>query len=311
MVELRLQSLDAGSLPQDCYLSVRVGETQKLSKLNGIRTLRFPGGLDHRHGKIEVFKRVGACSIEVDPAASSDREFRIGCSDNVGEVGLRVQLEADPAAKQEVQDRPDETKASKMKAYKEYLGKHGLEVLLSEAMSAVLRQRPDQPLDFLVEYLKQLKPFPVVEKAVSAEKQAPADKPQEGAYYATHLLPQVEQSTMSKLYAEFSRARKPEKTAPKTAPTPLLASAAVAAAPVCMAMLPSVGTWLVSKRRAPGPINPAVPMLSPCPVASSPAAAAAGALRGLPRGPPRRPGGPGARRADLHSRAPASPTPRS
>jgi len=345
MVEVRLESLDPGTLPQDCYVSVRLGETQKLSKLTGLRTLRFPGSKDWRLGKIEVFKRVGACSIDVNPAANTDREVRIACDSNVGELGLRVHLETDAmqqgavaATKQEAQTQSEASKGAKMQAYKEYLGKHGLEVMLSEAMSAVLRQRPDQPVDFLVEHLKHCRSFPVVEKPVLpvVEKPAPSGKgnyyatnvlpqvgketwnkiyagfPQakrldraipesalapppvteartpavqqaqapaakqtplgEGTYYATNVLPQVDKETWSGLYAGFPQARTPERAVPKSAPAPSPAMATAATAPACMSA--SVGTWLVSKRRAPGPINPVVPMLLPCAAARSPVAAA-------------------------------------
>jgi len=180
-VELRLEPLDGISLPQECYVSVRVGETQRLSKLSGPRTFRFPSGADGGVGKIEIFRRVGACNFEVNPSTDADREVRIGCSDSVGELGLRVHMERDGGAMKEEMQDPSETSNTgafefegiqgvrgirKMKEYKEYLNTHGMNVLLSEALSLMLRERPDQPVDFLVERLKQSKPFPVVETPV-------------------------------------------------------------------------------------------------------------------------------------------------
>ncbi|CAK0794293.1 unnamed protein product [Prorocentrum cordatum] len=305
MVELRLEALDSGSLPKDCYVSMRVGDTQRLSKLAGTRTFRFPSGSEQRLGKIEIFKRIGACSIDVEPAAHAGREVRIACTDNVGELGLRVHQEAGAATKQEVQDQSVASKGEKMKAYREYLSKHGLEVLISEAMSAVLRQRPDQPVDFLVERLKQGKPFPVAEKPVHAsvlekpapvttqnaleaatspsaqQAQSPVEKqPGKGAYYATHVLPCVDKAAWSSLYAAFSRATRPKAATPEAAPTP--SPLGIAAAAALVGTPPSVGTWLVSRRKAPGPINPVVPLLFPGAGASRPQApfAAASAASG-------------------------------
>lgn len=54
MVELSLETSEHG-LPKDCYLSIRVGEVQKLSRLSGTRSFKFPQSTKSRFGKIEVF----------------------------------------------------------------------------------------------------------------------------------------------------------------------------------------------------------------------------------------------------------------
>merc|ERR1719414_2338961 len=130
-------------------------------------------------------------------------------------------------------------KGTKMRAAKEYLSKHGIEVRLAEVMSAVLRERPDNPANFIAELLKEgadcdAKPPPVaprpaakaepdVPKAVAvkpttrpeAEPDVPkavAVKPTTrpegwngGAYYQKNMLPSVSTAQWGALHARFPK----------------------------------------------------------------------------------------------------------
>lgn len=152
MVQLRLESTDAG-IPKDCYVSIRVGEVQKLSRLSGSRTYKFPQTDKHRFGKIEVFRRVGSASIDLNPIVQGAREVQIN-TDDMGAIGLRIGVDdqsSEPDPKQAEEDEKTHAKnnAVRVKAAKEYLNNHNLEVLLSEAMQAVLRDRPENPAEVL------------------------------------------------------------------------------------------------------------------------------------------------------------------
>lgn len=153
MVELRVDPTECVGMPADCYVSVRVGETQKLSKLSASRLYRFPQAGDRRYGKIEVFRRIGSCSIDVDPLNDSLREISVSCQEaGFGVLGLKVAVthENDQAKRpSEVETAKKMNASGKVKAAKEYLAKHSLEVRLSEAMQAVLRERPDDPAEFM------------------------------------------------------------------------------------------------------------------------------------------------------------------
>jgi len=141
---------------------VRVGDTQKLSRLAGQRVYRFPQAGDRRYGKIEVFKRIGACSVDLDSEIGS-RDIRIN-TDGFGLLDMAVNVmgsEKAAASKVEPMD-PEKKPGGKVKEAKEYLSKHRLEVRLSEAMQAVLRERPDDPETFLAQKLlagKKLQPL--------------------------------------------------------------------------------------------------------------------------------------------------------
>lgn len=151
MVELKLESIEEQNMPRDCFISMRVGDTQKLSRLAATRVYRFPQAGDRRYGKIEVFRRIGACSVDIDPANANMREVSVDCQEGgYGCLGLRIAVEGDERARQKTEEPPDGKKVgTKVKAAKEYLSKHGLEVRLSEAMQSVLRDRPDNPTEYL------------------------------------------------------------------------------------------------------------------------------------------------------------------
>jgi len=161
MVQLKLDAIEQNSLPEDCYISVRVGEMQKISKVSAKRTYRFPQAGDRRYGKLEVFRRIGCCSLDVDPSNKAVREVSVSCSDAVsggisGSLGFRIAVEAEqppaPApvtVHDDVEAAHEEKVKGKLRSAKDYLSKHSLEVRLSEAMQAVLRERPEDPSEFI------------------------------------------------------------------------------------------------------------------------------------------------------------------
>jgi len=150
MVELTLDSIEDGMMPKDIFISVRVGDKQKLSKLAATQVYRFPQAGSRRFGKVDVLKRIGTCSIVIDPTITGAREVRVSCEDNTS-LGLRIGVEADETQKKAADEiiDPDANKKSRVKAAREYLSQHGLEVHLSEAVQDVLRERPENPTEYL------------------------------------------------------------------------------------------------------------------------------------------------------------------
>eukprot|EP00429_Kryptoperidinium_foliaceum_P083534 CAMPEP_0176231610 /NCGR_PEP_ID=MMETSP0121_2-20121125/24886_1 /TAXON_ID=160619 /ORGANISM="Kryptoperidinium foliaceum, Strain CCMP 1326" /LENGTH=420 /DNA_ID=CAMNT_0017570955 /DNA_START=88 /DNA_END=1346 /DNA_ORIENTATION=+ len=150
MTELQLDALDE-NLPRDCFMSVRIGEVQKLSRLTGSRSFKFPPTAKGRFGKIEIFRRIGAASVDLDPDYGGDRRVNIGLQGADTEcLPFRVCIGTSSANKTVASPADIAAKnTAKTRAAKEYLGKHQLEVRLAEAMQAVLRERPDDPLLFL------------------------------------------------------------------------------------------------------------------------------------------------------------------
>jgi len=214
---------------------------QKLSRLSGSRTFSFPQAGDRHYGKIEVYRRIGSCGIDVDPVNQGVRQVQIGCGD-AGTIKLDVGVSfsaTNPAKVAAEKGVPEPS--TKSKVAKDYLRKHSLELQLSEAMQAVLRAKPDDPIRFLCESLMQniasggvalptspadkeevAPPAPEVAAPVAdevtvapAKAMAPvASSPSDvsllpfGEYHAKHFL-SLGDSGFAPIHAKFSRQTNP------------------------------------------------------------------------------------------------------
>jgi len=284
-----LESIEDGGMPKDCFLSVRVGETQKLSRLAASRMYHFPKSGERRFGKIEVFRRIGTCNVDVDPSNKDLREVVINCMDaGFGTLGLKVSVTKDgkpDSTSEEVAPVEGKKEGSKVKAAKEYLSKHSLEVRLSEAMQAVLRERPEDPAEYLAAKLLETPPrvggvkLPPLKggKEASASEvmprrpsvPEPVDEPQK-------LRPQKLQPLQKPLApaplavpvppaAETPRPPQPAPVVPHVGPDPTLRlyseftkAERPQHVPVKLHWRPSVGTWLMPrpcKRQEPAPLQ--------------------------------------------------------
>jgi len=253
MVELKLDVAE-DQLPSDCFISVRVGDAQKLSRVSPSRTYQFPQAGDRRYGKIEVYRRIGAIGVDVDPLNEGDRQVNISCGD-LGALRLNVGVSNKERAKQAVKEENLKAKpeGSKSKAAKEYLRKHSLELQLSEAMQSVLREKPENPVQFLAEKLiENLQggiALPASPKTPKAKKEAPAKA--KAPTYSSAASTAATMTPFNEYYTEnfvgasappnfYSKFGGPKKAAAAPAP----AAAAPAEATPAFVFKPSVGTWL-------------------------------------------------------------------
>lgn len=154
MVELKLEALDFDGSSNDTYIAVRVGESQKLSRLSALRNFKFPQSAvaDRKWGKVDIFRKVGSASIGIrnDPDMMV-QDLAVPCEGK--NMNLRVTLQSAAAAP--VADIPSgkELASKAVVEAKGYLVQHNLEMLLSDAMQAVLREKPANPSQFLAERL--------------------------------------------------------------------------------------------------------------------------------------------------------------
>eukprot|EP00927_Polykrikos_kofoidii_P050753 TRINITY_DN44636_c0_g1_i1.p1 TRINITY_DN44636_c0_g1~~TRINITY_DN44636_c0_g1_i1.p1 ORF type:complete len:336 (-),score=52.97 TRINITY_DN44636_c0_g1_i1:271-1203(-) len=157
MVDICLES-DVATVPPDCYISIRVGDAQKLAKLPANRTFSFTKADKWRHGKVEIFKRIGHASIDMETAGEM-HDVNVDCQHSgFGLVQLRVATKDKVADTASTQDQtksqtcadPQKAKSeAKQKAAKDYLHQHRLEARLSEIMKMVLRDRPEDPSNYI------------------------------------------------------------------------------------------------------------------------------------------------------------------
>lgn len=165
MVELKLDTADAEIYGKDHYISVRVGDCQKLAKMLPSRTYKFPSktAKERKYGKVEVFRRVGQAIVCVDPEVAmgsnvvevkmdGDGDAKISFQAGVSEPDVATSSASPKAKRKEAASQPSSPKSATQNAAA-YLELHHLEVRLADAMQAVLRERPSDPAAFLAHTL--------------------------------------------------------------------------------------------------------------------------------------------------------------
>lgn len=156
MVELDIEAVDFDGQTAETYIAVRVGDNQKLSRFGDKpRTFKFVESAvgDRRFGKVDIFKKVGSASIGIRSEPSMMvQDLGVNCSDGA-KINVRVSLKK--GAPSEAKPSGKETMSAAAIETKNYLTEHNLEMLLSDAMQAVLREKPSNPSQFLADRLTQ------------------------------------------------------------------------------------------------------------------------------------------------------------
>mmetsp|Transcript_60063 Transcript_60063/g.173153 ORF Transcript_60063/g.173153 Transcript_60063/m.173153 type:complete len:555 (-) Transcript_60063:178-1842(-) len=203
MVEVKLDTDDCMKLDGDHYVSVRIGEAQKLAKMAPSRTYRFPSSAigNRKYGKIEVFRRVATSILCIDPTlAATNNEVELA----LGDLRLHFDTKVGYTETTKTAAPPDVTAPPKAKANSaaEYLQKHHLETRLSEAMAAVLKERPEDPSVFMAQHL-----------AGSSLKLAPPPKApvnELNSNFSMYFRKHFKQAKSASLYSGFKVKTAPE-----------------------------------------------------------------------------------------------------
>lgn len=162
MVEVKLDPVDPFFADKNTYVSMRVGEVQKLGRASTSRTYTFPPKIvgDRKYGKIDIFKRVGTCTVGILPESDFDQVVNIPLDDK-SNATFKVTLSSfgqKPLPSSVDSPTPSHEKKSKdvnpkVLAAKTYLERHRLELRLSEAMQEVIRLEPEDPCAYIAEKL--------------------------------------------------------------------------------------------------------------------------------------------------------------
>jgi hypothetical protein len=160
-MELRLDTI-AGveDAPNDVFVSFRVGDSQKQSRLVPSRTYRFPSdalNVKGPFGRIEVFRRVAVATVPLDSPTGERPEVEMDCG--IGEaqwLRFRVSslqcLPSNPKGEDGEEKKKGRIK-DRMDDAKRFLDDNRLEDLMAEAMREVIRQRPEEPYKLLAEQI--------------------------------------------------------------------------------------------------------------------------------------------------------------
>jgi len=231
MVEVKLEPADGNGAMRDLYVALRIGETQKLTRASKARTYKFPSSTnsDRRYGKIEIFKRIGGCSVPIDPASFGKScpvnvplEHSAAELDNKTGMLFHMSLCGDDGRGTSAQEKPpnsarkaDPNTNPKVVAAKEYVDEHNLEMRLADAMQAVLRERPADPAEFISARLAASKPPSGWRTPKKAEPPATEVLPFR-PYYTTHFRT-IGSEAFSKIHEAFPR-KSEKRVAPSTGP---------------------------------------------------------------------------------------------
>jgi len=155
MVDVKLEALDLENPDANTYVAVRIGESQKLRKLSAEYNFKFNKDVcgTRRFGKVDIFKKVGTASIAIIAETGEPvQEFEIDPSDNPGaKYKMRATIVGDAMT--------DKTTAKELSGSvleaKDYLAEHNLEMVLKDAMQAVLRDKPANPREYISQKLKE------------------------------------------------------------------------------------------------------------------------------------------------------------
>eukprot|EP00746_Dinoflagellata_sp_MGD_P012664 gnl/MRDRNA2_/MRDRNA2_127076_c0_seq1.p1 gnl/MRDRNA2_/MRDRNA2_127076_c0~~gnl/MRDRNA2_/MRDRNA2_127076_c0_seq1.p1 ORF type:complete len:513 (-),score=100.66 gnl/MRDRNA2_/MRDRNA2_127076_c0_seq1:23-1561(-) len=178
---------DSGNTPisKDCFFSVRIGDVQKQYRYDPTRTYHFPEMSDKRYGRVDLFKHVGSVQVNVDPAISGPRDLVMSCSDGSGDVNLKLDLRKSNVKSSKMMSEPEATKKKEAKDKraevvlqgKTFLSKSGIEDILFDSMTNLLREKPANPRKWLSDYIlnapsKERKLPPLEKKSSEQEKAA-------------------------------------------------------------------------------------------------------------------------------------------
>mmetsp|Transcript_28393 Transcript_28393/g.80217 ORF Transcript_28393/g.80217 Transcript_28393/m.80217 type:complete len:384 (+) Transcript_28393:67-1218(+) len=185
-----LVETDGGqALPADAFVSLRVGEAQRFSRLNASRTYHFPASKDGgpakpkgRHGHLEVFKRIGAIKINLDAFEGSPDNFVINCRDpELSRLSLRVAVSPvgpEQAGQRRAQEQQQREEA--LVGARRYIADHRLEELLATTVHELIRCKPDNPHQFLCGQILQATAATQGDQPAGGDKAAEAAPPAKG-----------------------------------------------------------------------------------------------------------------------------------
>lgn len=175
-----MDTIDMHTPPSDIFVAMRVGDVQKQSRLVNSRSYRFPapaGAASTPFGRIEVYRRIGATTMNLEDRRGVMRDIEVPCDDSgFTRLSMRVLVSKpdEPGAPKREKTPGGKAQRTKkrMDVAQQYLSQHRLEELIADAMREVLHHMPDNPHTFLSNFILR-HTLPRLDGAVNAA--APVD----------------------------------------------------------------------------------------------------------------------------------------
>ncbi|CAE7911913.1 unnamed protein product, partial [Symbiodinium necroappetens] len=80
-MELKVEAVEGFSLPNNCFIGVRVGDVLKQGRYEPHRCYHFPQLERRRNAKVDIYQHVGTCIVAVDPDTKSSHEVAVTSMD--------------------------------------------------------------------------------------------------------------------------------------------------------------------------------------------------------------------------------------
>jgi len=282
-MDVRVEAVD-GRLPEDCHISVRVGDVQKQTQYDAKKLYRFPEA--RRFGKVDIYQRIGTCDLAWGADQPEMRTCKaIGSQGDTG-IKLKLSVARSGGTMQKGTDAIDPTAVKAAKAAqisgkaKVYLQDNDVEGILTGAMRALLKSMPNDAPTFLCNYIthhynarnrtgdasaKEAVPVPPTSPPQGSpaprpgphKAQQPASRPASAKAVPTTSMPAFWEALYEKFrLAEPTTAPKPtsssaEAEAKAAAAVAAAAAAAAAAASAASASAAALGAAKTAHRSCP------------------------------------------------------------
>eukprot|EP00929_Paragymnodinium_shiwhaense_P041047 TRINITY_DN21351_c0_g1_i1.p1 TRINITY_DN21351_c0_g1~~TRINITY_DN21351_c0_g1_i1.p1 ORF type:complete len:346 (-),score=90.97 TRINITY_DN21351_c0_g1_i1:132-1169(-) len=267
-MEVRVESVD-NTLPDGCYIAVRVGDVQKQTLYDAKKMYRFPEA--RRFGKVDVFQRIASCDLAWNADQPETRVCKAARVEGGGDSGIRLQVSLSrPAAAQKIGkiEESSAQKDPKAASAKKYLMENDVEGILTGAMRALLKAQPADAPAFLCDYIqRQYGKQPPKEVPKAAPKEAPKEAAASKVAtpfpllkslgvrgYCQAYVREADTNYFAALHAKFPAGAKAKAAAQAAALAKKPQAPQTTPGARVWSQKPSSGTWLT--KRPPRPIQP-------------------------------------------------------
>lgn len=190
---MRITLADAHDLPDNAYISIRVGEARCQKRFSLGEQYDFPAG--HRTFAVDIFEKVGSKHVSLAdlrqlPCDGETSTIILGgsgpdCIDvtrsdgSIMKLGLRVAVTEDSPVPDKRPKGPSRHEAAL--EVNSYLDRHGLQKVLQHMVHLLIKTQPEDPVKFMTEYLQEskstMKPKPAPGPPSGNDRSPPSSAP--------------------------------------------------------------------------------------------------------------------------------------
>jgi hypothetical protein len=160
-MEVSLETVAGQIIPEDTFVSIRIGEVNKQTRFAASRTHRFPEScVRESFARIEVFKRIGSAMVDFDSPAGDylceGAPVDVACDyPGLSKISWQVTAKKQGASKQEPKQP-----LQRMNSAQQYLKENNLEVELANVVQELLKTRPKDAYGFVSSRMQTLRDRP-------------------------------------------------------------------------------------------------------------------------------------------------------